>query len=71
MTTRVKAFLVTLKDDMREDDAETIRVALSMVKGVIEATPVPSDINNYVAESRARTEIYQRILDAIGPKAQS
>ena len=39
MTDRHAGYIVTLADDVREDDAEAIVTALSMVKGVKEVSP--------------------------------
>jgi len=41
MTDRHMGYLVTLAEDMREDDAEeSILVALHMISGVVSVTPV-------------------------------
>lgn len=52
MTTRYAAFLVTLTDDIREDDAEWTLNALRMVRGVASVSPVPATIDQAIAYER-------------------
>lgn len=62
MTTRYSGFVVTLTDDIREDDAEAIVTALRMVKGVASVQPVDSDVlAEQVARDRANTELVTRL----------
>lgn len=63
MTTRHAAYIVTLADDIRDDDDEHIINALRMVKGVIAVTPVPANYEIGIAWERANHEWRQRLLD--------
>lgn len=62
MTTRHAGYLITLADDIREDDAEQIITALRMVKGVLKVSPVPHDYNTVIAQDRANSEWRQRLF---------
>jgi hypothetical protein len=54
MTDRHAGYIVTLTDDIREDDAEeSVLTALRMVKGVISVEPVVADHAQHIAEERA------------------
>lgn len=52
MTDRHAGYLVVLDTDVREDDAEEIITALSMIKGVAEVTPVAADPQAYITRKR-------------------
>lgn len=52
MTDRHAGYLVTLAADIRKDDAEAVVNAISMVKGVLSVTPVPSDVLLHIAQER-------------------
>lgn len=46
MTDRHAGYIVTLAQDIREDDAEeSVLIALRMVKGVADVRPVPADFS--------------------------
>lgn len=62
MTDRVAGFTVLLTEDWREDDAERLADAMRMLHGVASVTPLVSDWQLHVAETRARTELERRIL---------
>lgn len=66
MTTRHAGYLVVLSEDVREDDADAIQMALSMVRGVLAVTPVPASPDLWMATRRARADLIQRILDVLG-----
>jgi hypothetical protein len=54
VTDRHSAYLVTLTDDIREDDSASIFTALMMVRGVLAVTPVTSEpLVEAVARQRA------------------
>ena len=62
MTDRHAGYIVTLEQDVREDDAEAIINALRMVRGVESVDPVVSDHRNHIGEERARRDIERRVL---------
>lgn len=66
MTDRIRGLIVTLDDDYREDDAETIVGALKMIKGVanVEMAPATS-VQDYLNRQVVRLEMVNKMLDAI------
>ncbi len=48
MTDRFKGFLVTLDEEIREDDAEQILTALKMVKGVFSVKPYVNGMEDWM-----------------------
>lgn len=65
MTDRYAGFVVTLADDVRQDDAEAIVTALRMVKGVISVAPVVADVDLHMAAARVNQRWQQRLLTLI------
>ncbi|MEV0830859.1 MULTISPECIES: hypothetical protein [Streptosporangiaceae] len=66
MTDRHAGYIVTLAEDVREDDAEAILSALRMVKGVLSVEPIvasPHDL--HIATQRVRQEWRGKILDLL------
>jgi hypothetical protein len=52
MTDRHAGYIVTLAEDIREDDAEAVLTALRMVSGVVSVTPLVSDYTFAIARER-------------------
>ena len=69
MTDRIKAVVVVLEADIREDEVEPILNALRMVKGVLNVVEtVKRDlIGDLVAESRVREEIRGKLVAVLLP----
>lgn len=65
MTDRHSGYTVVLDKDVREDDAESIRLALSMVKGVHSVIPHVANHDLAVAERRVRREMEDRLYAAL------
>ena len=61
MTDRINAFTVILDTDMRDDDAEVVLNAISMVKGVLRVEPHIADINAHVAAARIGNKVNERL----------
>ena len=61
MTDRHAGYIVTLADDIREDDAEAIIQALLMIKGVARVEPIVADHQLFLATQRARAEIGDKL----------
>lgn len=58
MTTRLKAFIVVLDHDMREDDAEHVINAIKMLRCVQEVKPLPANgYDDFVIRSRTMQEV--------------
>lgn len=68
MTDRHAGYIVTLENDVREDDAEYIINALLMIKGVISVRPIVSDVELMVAKDRVdlqwREKLHQLLHDS-------
>ena len=64
MTDRHSGYIVALDADMREDDAETIAAAISMIKGVLAVTPLVSDPSEAIARLRIRRQILTKMYEA-------
>jgi hypothetical protein len=65
MTDRFIAFTVTLLKPTREDDADNIRHALQMVKGVDTVVPVVADTAAFYAEQHARSELIGKLFEVL------
>lgn len=63
MTDRHAGYIVILQDNIRADDAEPIINAIWQIKGVLDVQPVINGAEIQIAESRARMEIAERLLD--------
>jgi hypothetical protein len=67
MTSRHAAYIVVLRDDIREDLAEPTLTALRMVSGVASVEPVVSDYAFVVARTRRDAQW----ADALAQMAQT
>jgi hypothetical protein len=65
MTDRYSGFVVTLKDDIREDEADNIIKALSMVKGVLTVRPSIDGGTLSMAEDCVKHRYYMAMHDAV------
>ena len=63
MTDRHAAYIVTLADNIREDDAEPTLNALRMIKGVIKVEPVVGNYELQIAQARVDQQWQERIWD--------
>lgn len=64
MTDRVNALTVVLDKDYRDDDIEALADAIRQFKGVIDVSLNISNPTDHVAQSRARTELISKMMDA-------
>jgi hypothetical protein len=65
MSDRYYALTVVLADDVRDDDAEPLINAIKQLRGVATVTPHVSDPSFHSAVMRAKTDITQRLWDAL------
>lgn len=63
MTDRHAGYVVTLAEDIREDDAETVISALSMVRGVVRVEPVVVDPELHIAQARVAVELRDKLYE--------
>jgi hypothetical protein len=65
VTDRVHTLTVVLKEDVREDDVESLITAIAHFRGVLTVAGNVADHVSYMAEQRARREIRQKLWDAL------
>jgi hypothetical protein len=65
MTDRHAGYVVTLKDDIREDDAAHLIDLLGHLKGVLSVTPIVSDFSVAIAEERAYGQLREQVYVAL------
>jgi hypothetical protein len=65
MTDRHAAYIVTLEHDIRDDDAQQLIQALSLLRGVVSVEPVPADPIEHIAQSRARSVMRRKLWEAL------
>ncbi len=65
VTDRHSAYIVVLKEDLREDDAARTITALEEIKGVLSVEPFVGDASLIIAEVRARDDLLAGILSAV------
>lgn len=64
MTERYSGYVITMAHDIREDDAEQVINALRLIRGVVDVRPVVADgVESWIAESRVRVELANKLLD--------
>ena len=62
MTTRFSGFMVTLREDIREDDAQPIRDALMQLRAVADVQPIVADMHAPEV-FRDRHEVAERLIE--------
>lgn len=68
MTDRIIAYTVILEKEIREDDAEPITEAISMIKGIAEVIPLVADASLYFAKATAQLELRNKIIPILYPE---
>lgn len=66
MTDRHAGYVVALDRDMREDDARSTMAAIAQIKGVASVEAVIADVGTIIAEARAKREVGDKVLRALG-----
>lgn len=65
MIDRHMAYVVTLNQDTREDDAQAIINALVMIKGVLSVEQVKAEPMGMAVSSRVRHEVINKLMELI------
>ncbi len=69
MTDRYNGIVVTLKEDMREDDAEATLSAIRRIKGVLSvAGNIRKSFDEHIASERLRLSLFKQISEIFFPK---
>lgn len=68
MADRIKGFVVSLTEDMHEEDAEHLRKAILMLRNVQAVAPSVSDPDDWMNRERVRAEMGRKLLDVVYPK---
>ncbi|MFH8627766.1 hypothetical protein ACH4A8_38765 [Streptomyces vietnamensis] len=63
MSERHAGYVVTLTNDLNDEDAQQVLDALRMIKGVLSVEPVTASIDVHIGTERARSEIRGKLLD--------
>lgn len=66
MTDRHAGYVVVLDRDIRDDDAQATIAAIGQIKGVASVEPIVADPGSIIAEVRAKREIGEKVLRALG-----
>lgn len=61
MTDRHIGYIVTLESSLREDDAEYIKNAILMIRGVADVEPKVEDFSDVMARAAVRTEFIKKL----------
>ena len=65
MSDRIKGLTVTLRDNLRDDDAQPIIEAIRLLKGVVDVTPHVADANHHMAVSLAKAQLSAKLWEAL------
>ena len=65
MTDRIHALTVVLDQDYRDDDVQAIINAIEMIKGVIKVDSTVTTHNDFLARTKIKYEIRNKILDLL------
>ncbi len=63
MTDRISGFLVTLENDIREDDAQDVIKSIALTKGVLSVMPVKTEPLGQIISTRVRQEVIKKLLE--------
>jgi len=65
MTDRLNGVTVTFDRDIRDDDAECLIQAIKMIKGVVHVEPNIVTSEDWMAQTRTKTEIRNKLYEFI------
>jgi len=68
MTAKINMIFVLLEKDIREDQIDPLMHAIKMVKGVLDVEKHIANPQDWLAETRAKNELGQKLLEVIYPK---
>lgn len=56
-------FVIALEKNISEEAAEKILEAIKLLKGVVDVTPINTDINLHIAEMRVKNDVRARLYE--------
>ena len=65
MTDRLKGFVVTFAEDIREDDAEALLGLLRLSSWVASVDPLVRQPDDFVVENRLKMRLGDKLLDFV------
>jgi len=65
MTTRLKGFTVALEQDIREDDAESIRNAILSLRHVQDVKPIEAGAEDWINRQRIHHQVVEKLYKAM------
>ena len=65
MSDRINALTVILEKDIRDDDCEQLKAAISQLRGVLEVKARVANHQDVIAYTRARHVLEKRLWDAL------
>lgn len=68
MTTRHAGYIVTLEQDLRDDDAKTLIDAIELLRGVVSVQPIVAEYLTHVARERIRRELVDKLWQVLYPR---
>jgi len=63
MTDRIKGFTIVLDKNYRDDDVETIKNAIEMIRGVSSVEPVVANMDDFIVEQRVKSELRAKFYE--------
>jgi hypothetical protein len=67
MTDRYNTLTVALEHDMRDDDAQALIGAIQQLRGVLSVAGSVADPGSWVAETRVRRDLTEKLWAALNP----
>ena len=67
MTDQYNYLTVALETDIRSDDAEALIAAIGMLRGVLKVEPNVANPNDWLAITRARQELGEKLWAVLKP----
>ena len=68
MTDRYSTLTVALEKDIRDDDAQALIHAIKMLRGVADVAGNVADVSQWLAETRVRRDLGEKVLAVMFPK---
>lgn len=65
MSNQVSSFIITLEKDVHENEARALAEAFSCMRGVLSVKEHVTQIEDHVAEERARGDLGRKVLAAV------